>query len=105
MIKNFKTDNYKAYVNNLLKAYSDFKIHILDSHLDFLIQNLGEVSDGHRERFHKDISGIEKRYQGRWSPRMLLTTAHKPIYVFDCHKKTFLIQQNFCYFLIQCKKF
>ncbi|KAH9633685.1 hypothetical protein HF086_012611 [Spodoptera exigua] len=31
----------------------------------------GAVSDEHGERFHQDISDMEKRYQGKWSPNML----------------------------------
>jgi len=29
------------------------------------------VSDEHRERFHHDISSMEKRYQGKWNCAML----------------------------------
>lgn len=47
------------------------KIHFLHSHLDFFPENLGDVSDEHGERFHQDIAIMEKRYQGKWSPRML----------------------------------
>jgi hypothetical protein len=47
------------------------KVHFLDSHLDFFPENLGAVSDEHRERFHQDISNMEKRYQGKWSLSML----------------------------------
>jgi hypothetical protein len=47
------------------------KVHFLDSHLDFFPENLGVVSDEHGERFHQDISNMEKRYQGKWSPSML----------------------------------
>ncbi|UYV84383.1 hypothetical protein LAZ67_X001983 [Cordylochernes scorpioides] len=39
------------------------KIHFLHSHLDFFPNNLGAVSDEHGERFHQDISSMEKRYQ------------------------------------------
>ncbi|UYV74905.1 hypothetical protein LAZ67_12001752 [Cordylochernes scorpioides] len=46
-------------------------IHFLHSHLDFFPDNLGAVSDEHGERFHQDISSMEKRYQGKWSPGML----------------------------------
>jgi len=46
------------------------KIHFLDSHLDFFPDNLGAVSDEHGERFYKDISAFEKRYQGQRSTRM-----------------------------------
>ena len=47
------------------------KIHLLDSHLDFFPDNLGNVSDEHGERFHQDISLMESRYQGWWSATML----------------------------------
>jgi len=47
------------------------KVHFLDFRLDFFPENLGAVSDVHGERFHKDISTIKKRYQGKWSPSML----------------------------------
>jgi hypothetical protein len=39
------------------------KVHFLDSHLDFFPENLGVFSDEHGERFHQDISNMEKRYQ------------------------------------------
>ncbi|UYV69337.1 hypothetical protein LAZ67_6003267 [Cordylochernes scorpioides] len=47
------------------------KIHLLHSHLDFFPVNLGAVSHEHGERFYQDISSMEKRYQGKWSPGML----------------------------------
>jgi len=48
------------------------KIRFLHSHLDlFFPENCGAVSDGHGERFHQDISSMEKRYQGKWSCAML----------------------------------
>jgi hypothetical protein len=47
------------------------KVHFLDSHLDFFPENLSTVSDEHGERFHQDISTIDKRYQGQWSPSLL----------------------------------
>jgi hypothetical protein len=47
------------------------KVHFLDSHLDFFPENLGAVSDEHGERFHQDISNMEKWYQGKWSLSML----------------------------------
>jgi hypothetical protein len=39
--------------------------------LDFFRENLGAVSDQHGERFHQDISNMEKQYQGKWSLSML----------------------------------
>ncbi|UYV77467.1 hypothetical protein LAZ67_15001120 [Cordylochernes scorpioides] len=71
--KNFlgsvKVENYRDIVNDLLLSYKtlgcnmSLKIHFLHSHLDFFPDNLGSVSDEHGERFHQDISSMEKRYQ------------------------------------------
>ena len=65
MIKN--ASDMVEYVANLLSL----KIHFLHSHLDFFPKNLGAVSDEHGERFHQEISIMERRYQGKWNPRML----------------------------------
>ena len=72
VVKNFlgnrKAPNYREIVGELLQSYQDMgcnmslKIHFLDSHLDFFPDNLGAVSDEHGERFHQDISALEKRY-------------------------------------------
>ena len=75
-LENHKAANYQAE-QELLTSYKavgcnmSLKIHFLDSHLDFFTENLGEVSDIHGERFHQDISGMEKRYQGKWKPSIL----------------------------------
>ncbi|UYV79193.1 hypothetical protein LAZ67_17001455 [Cordylochernes scorpioides] len=79
--KNFlgsvKVENYRDIVNDLLLSYKalgcnmSLKIHFLHSHLDFFPDNLGAVSDENGERFHQDMSSMEKRYQGKWSPGML----------------------------------
>jgi hypothetical protein len=42
-----------------------------DCHLDFFPEMIGAVSDENGERFYQEISTMEKRYQGKWSPRML----------------------------------
>ncbi|KDR14867.1 hypothetical protein L798_11005, partial [Zootermopsis nevadensis] len=47
------------------------KMHFLHSHLEFFPDNLGSVSDEHGERFHQDISTLERRYQGQWSESMI----------------------------------
>jgi hypothetical protein len=39
--------------------------------MDFFPDNMGSVSDEHGERFHQDISVMEKRYKGKWSAAML----------------------------------
>jgi hypothetical protein len=66
---NRKAENYHETVSDLLTAYKvmSLKVHFLDSHLDFFPENLGAVSDEHGQRFHQDISNMEKRYQGKWS--------------------------------------
>ena len=50
------------------------KIHFLESHLEFFPGNLSEVNDEHSERFHQDILGMEKRYQGKWTSSTLADT-------------------------------
>jgi len=41
------------------------KVHFLDSPLDFFPENFGAESDEHGERFHQDISTMEKsQYAG-----------------------------------------
>jgi hypothetical protein len=47
------------------------KLHFMQSHLDFFPGNMGVLSDKHGERFHQDISRMEKRYSGKWNPDML----------------------------------
>ena len=76
---NRKAPNYREIVGELLQSYQDMgcnmtlKIHFLDSHLDFFSDNLDAVSDEHEERFHRDISALEKRYQGRGVQECSLT--------------------------------
>ena len=73
---NKKSANYQDVVQDLLTSYKamgcnmNMKIHFLESHLDFLPEKLGEVSDEHDERFHQDIMSMEKRYQGKWASSM-----------------------------------
>ena len=70
---NRRSQNYEELVNNRLQSYQklgcniSLKMHFLHSHLDFFPENCGTVSDEHGERFHQDISSIEKRYQGKWN--------------------------------------
>ena len=74
---NTRAQNYEELVNNLLQSYQklgcnvSLKIHFLHSHLDFFPVKCGAVSDEHRERFHQDISSMEKKYQGKWNCAML----------------------------------
>jgi hypothetical protein len=74
---NHKADNYELIVHELLSAYESLgcrmslKVHFLLSHLDKFAENLGSVSVELGERFHQDISEMERRYQGRWDPSMM----------------------------------
>ena len=43
------------------------KMHFLHSHLDFFSPNMSDVSEEHGERFHQDISDMERKHQGRWN--------------------------------------
>jgi len=71
-------------VANLEKSYKamgchvSLKLHFLDFHLDFFPENLKAVSAEHGERFHKDISTVEYRYQGQWCPSMLADYCRTP---------------------------
>ena len=61
---------------DLVQAYkimgcNVFKGAFLNFHLDLFPENLGAVCDEHGERFHHDISTMEKRYQDKWSTSML----------------------------------
>lgn len=74
---NIKAKNYRVLVSNLLNSYEkqgvnmSLKIHMLHSHLNYFPSNLGDLSDEQGERFHQEMLKLEKRYQGRWDPKML----------------------------------
>lgn len=74
---NHRSPNYMDIVQELLQSYEalgckmSLKVHFLMSHMDFFSDNMGSVSDEHGERFHQDISVMEKRYKGKWSAAML----------------------------------
>lgn len=63
----YRSEDYVQVINDLIRHYHDMgcnmslKVHVLHSHLDFFAENLGDVSDEHGERFHQDISVMEKR--------------------------------------------
>ena len=74
---NRRAQNYEELVDSLLHSYQrlgcnlSLKIQFLHSHLDFFPENCGVVSDEHGERFHRDISSMEKRYQEKWNCALL----------------------------------
>lgn len=74
---NYRSPNYEKLIKDMLKSYKNLgcsmslKIHFLACHLNFFPENMGSVSNAHGECFHQDISAMEARYQGRWTPNML----------------------------------
>ena len=83
---NHKAASYHNVAQDLLISYKAMgcnmilKIHFLESYLDFFLENLGEISDEHGERFHPDIMAMEKQYQGKWTSnvgRLLLHTEER----------------------------
>ena len=54
-----------------LAARLSIKLHYLFSPLDYLPENLGDVSKEQGESFHQDIRMVEKRYLGRWDSLMM----------------------------------
>ena len=74
---NTKCENYQELVSDLITNFGNMgcnmsiKMHFLHSHLDYFPSNLGDVSEEHGERFHQDISTMEKRYSGKWNERMM----------------------------------
>lgn len=77
--KDVKICSYRGHHSDFKDRFSEENgivfcndiIHFFDSHLDFFPENLGAVSDEHGERFHQQISTMEKGYQGIWSSNML----------------------------------
>ena len=69
--------NYKELVNDMLVAYKklgcnmSLKVHILHSNMNYFLESCSDVSNGHGERFHKDIMTLECRYEGKWIPTIL----------------------------------
>jgi hypothetical protein len=76
-VGNVKAENYKKAFEELLYAHQtmgcnmSFNIYCLHPHLDFFPPNLGAVSDKHGEKFHQDISTMEKRCAGKWLQKVL----------------------------------
>ncbi|GBM44531.1 hypothetical protein AVEN_217811-1 [Araneus ventricosus] len=74
---NKKDPNYKYIVEEMTENFKilgcsmSFKVHFLDSHLDYFPGNLGAVSEEQSERFHEDIKERERRYQGKWNVSMI----------------------------------
>ncbi|GBL83795.1 hypothetical protein AVEN_132680-1 [Araneus ventricosus] len=77
VLENTKDPLYKTNVQRMLTAYEaqrckmSLKVQFLHSHIDHFPENLGAYSEEQGERFHQDVSDIERRYQGRWDVNML----------------------------------
>ena len=74
---NRRVQNYEELVNNLLQSYKKLGCNMSQKYTSFTRiwifspENCGAVSDEHGECFHRDISSMEKRYQGKWNCAML----------------------------------
>ena len=73
-----KSPNDRTLVEKMLKTFSytgwnmPLKLHFLHSHLDVFTSKFGYVNDEHDERLHKDVTTVEKLYQGQWSQGMII---------------------------------
>ena len=73
---NHKAVNYSDMVADLVQLYKvaacnmSSKVRFSDPSLDFFPENLWTVSDEQGQRFHQDISTMEKLGQGKWGPSM-----------------------------------
>ena len=75
---NTKVSNYRRNLADVmlqnfqaLGARISIKLHYLFSHIDYFLENLGDVSEELGERFHEDIRTMVERYQGRWDSYMM----------------------------------
>jgi hypothetical protein len=70
-------ENYSEILQELFSSYialgchMPLKLHFLHWHLDFFLENMATVNNEYGKRLHQDVSQLEKRYGGKWSPNML----------------------------------
>ena len=90
-----KSENYADVVQEMLIAYQklgchmSLKIHLLHLHLNFfLLDNLGDVSDEHGERFYQDIFDTETCYQGKPNNRMIYYKQRKTNVSYRCKARS-----------------
>ena len=66
---NHRSSQYWKVVDELMEnfrqigAHMSVRMHFLRSHLDYFPENCGDFREEKDERFHQDISDMEKRYQ------------------------------------------
>lgn len=76
LLGNHKAENCHT-VSDLVQSYNavrfnmSLNVHFIDSHIHFVPEYLGAVSNEHGERFHQNISTMETRDQGKWNPSVL----------------------------------
>jgi len=76
-MRNKKSEKYVEIVAELLSTYRalwciiSLKFHFLHFYLNFFPRNMGSVSEEHSEKFHQDISRMDKRYSDKWNPDLL----------------------------------
>ena len=67
---NHKSADYVYIMRQCVEGYRlmgcnmSHKIHLLDSRIGLVPENLDAMSDEHGDRFHQDNSVMEYRYQG-----------------------------------------
>ena len=75
---NYRAANCQEVVQYLLTSYKamgcniSLKIHLLESHLDFFPENLGEVSDEHCERHFGYGKAVPRQVDLKYVGRLLL---------------------------------
>jgi len=98
---NHKAASYQDIVQDLLTLYKvmgcnmSLKIYLLESHLDFIPENLGDVSGKHVERFHQDIMAMENQYQGKWASTMLADCCWKRRRYVPDAKSLYILEERF----------
>ena len=74
---NHKADNFKNIVEELVDAYEkmgcrmSLKLHVLHSHIDEFMDNMGDYSEEQGERFRQDVKSFEERYKGQYNESMI----------------------------------
>ena len=74
---NTKASNYQNLVDVMLQNFQalgarmSIKLHYQLSHVDYFLKNLGDVGEEQGERFHRDITTMEDRYQSCWDSHIM----------------------------------
>ena len=75
---NHRVENFRVVVADIVQSYNamrryvSLKVKFLDCYLDVFAENFVALSDECGELFRQDISTMEKRYQGKWIPSILV---------------------------------